>query len=320
MTEAVIHDDRSPVAGAGDRLPSSRAARWRRWWNKQGLWYLFLTPAAALLLTFMGYPLVQSLQLAFYKWGGLLPRKFIGLENFIELGRDPYFWAALWHTLVFSVLVPAGTVGIGLLLAVAISRQVFGWKLFRVGYYLPVLLSMTVVAALWVRIYEYNYGLLNSLLRLVGLDNLALPWIADVRYSLWSVIVVVIWQYAGFPMVVLLAAIENIPQDLHDAATIDGVTEWQRLKNVILPLVEPVLISVSILQIIASLKVFDVVYVLTKGGPSESSSVLGTYLYKQAFELSEFGYASAIAVVMFAIIFVLTYLSQRFAKYHEVEF
>ncbi len=268
----------------------------------------------------MGYPLFQSLQLAFYKWGGLLPRKFIGFQNFVELAHDPYFWGALWHTLVFAILVPAGTVIIGLLLAVAISRRVFGWRLFRVGYYLPVLLSMTVVGVLWVRIYEYNFGLLNSLLRLFGLGRLALPWLADVRYALWSVIAVPIWQYAGFPMVVLLAAIENIPQDLHDAATIDGVNEWQRLRSVILPLIQPVLMSISVLQVIFSLKVFDVVYVLTNGGPSQSSSVLGTYLYKQAFELSEFGYSSALAVVMFVIIFVLTYLTQRFVKYAEVEF
>jgi len=320
MTEAVTHDDRGLVAGAGGRPPSTGAARWRRWWNKQGIWYLFLAPAAVLLVAFMAYPLVQSLHTALFSWNGLQPRKFIGFQNFVELAHDPDFWAALWHTLVFSVVVPVGTVGIGLLLAVAISRRVFGHKVFRVGYYMPVLLAMTVVGILWVRIYEYNWGLLNSLLRLVGLGKLALPWIADIRYSLGSVMAVVIWQYAGFPMVVLLAAIENIPQDLHDAATIDGASEGQRLRNVILPLVQPVLISISILQVIASLKVFDVVFVLTKGGPSESSSVLGTYLYKQAFELSEFGYASAIAVVMFVIVFLLTYLTQRFVKYQEVEF
>ena len=295
---------------------------WRltRWWDRVGIWYLFLTPAFLLLLVFFAYPLADSLMLSFYKWKGLGARKFVGLDNFEALLDDRFFWGATWHTLVFALVVTLGTVGIGYLLATVISRRVYGWRAYRIGFYLPVMLSVVVVAALWVRIYEYNWGLLNTFLRAVGLDVLALPWLADVKYALAAVIVVPIWQYAGFPMIVTLAAIEGIPDDLHDAATIDGVSEWQRTWRLIFPLVRPVVASISILQIIFSLKVFDLVWVMTKGSPGNSTAVLGTFLFRQGFETQKYGYASAVAVVMFLIVFTLTYLYQRLVKFDAVEF
>jgi ABC-type sugar transport system permease subunit len=269
---------------------------------------------------FLAYPLVDSLSLSLYRWNGLAPRKFIGIENFERLVADRFFWGAVWHTMAFAFFVTLGTVGIGLLLAVAISRRVPAWKVFRVGYYLPVMLSLVVVGSLWTRIYEYNWGTLNVALRAVGLEAFALPWLADVKYALWSVIAVPIWQYTGFPMIVILAAIEGIPQDLHDAATIDGVNEWQRIRYLILPLTQPVVVSISMLQVISSLKVFDLVWVMTKGDPGNSSAVLGTFLYRQGFEQQKFGYASAVAVIMFAIVFTLTYAYQRLVRVESVEF
>lgn len=320
MSEAQSLTDERTAATDPNALVTKRIAKRLGWWDKYGIWYLFLAPAVLLLLTFMAYPLIESLRLGFFRWNGLKPPRFIGVENFVELAQDQFFWGALWHTLVFAAVATVGTVGIGFLLAVAIAQRVWGWPLFRVGYFLPVMLSMTVVGALWGRIYEFNFGLLNTFLRGIGLEMLALPWLADVRYSLWAIIIVTIWQYAGFPMIVLLAAIETIPQELHDAATIDGANEGQRIWHLTLPLIRPVLASISMLQVVFSLKVFDVIWVMTKGGPSESSAVLGTYLYRQGFELREFGYASAVAVVMFVIIFALTYFYQRLVKFEAVEF
>jgi ABC-type sugar transport system permease subunit len=181
------------------------------------------------------------------------------------------------------------------------------------------MLPMTVTGALWARIYETNYGLLNTLLRTVGLDHLASAWLGDVNLSLWAIVAVSIWQFSGFPMIVLLAAIENISQEIHEAATLDGVNEWQRIRYLTLPLIRPVLFSISMLQIIFSLKVFDLVWIMTKGGPGESSSVLGTYLYRKAFELRSYGYASAVAVIMFVVIFAITYAYQRLIKIEATE-
>ena len=284
------------------------------------IWYLFLAPAVIMLLMFMAAPLIQSLELAFYEWNGLRPREYIGLENFEELFDDRFFWGALSHTLTFAVFSMVGTVGIGLLLAMAISRRVPGASIYRFVYYLPVMLPMAVSAALWVRMYETNFGMLNVMLRSVGLEHLQGTWIASRETALGSVIAVAVWQFSGFPMIILLAAIENIPDDLHEAASLDGITEVKRLWYLVLPLIRPVLISISVLQFIFSLKVFDLVWVMTLGGPAESTSVLGTFLYKEAFRKQEYGYASAVAVVMFAVIFTITYVYQRLMRVEAVEF
>jgi len=283
-------------------------------------WYLFLAPALVLLVAFMGFPLYRSLELSLFQWKGLLPRKWVGLDNFVELFSDVYFWNSLTHTIIFALAATIGTVGLGLLLAVAISRRVPLHRLYRFAFYLPVMLPMTVVAALWARIYEPNFGLLNTTLNAIGLGGLAQPWLGSLSLSLPAIIVVVIWQYAGFPMIVLLAAIEGIPEELHQAATLDGANEFERLRYLIIPMIWPVLVSISVVQVIFSLKVFDIVWVMTKGGPAESSSVLGTYLYRRAFEQQEYGYASAVAVAMFAVIFTVTYLYYRLSKVDAVEF
>lgn len=283
-------------------------------------WYLFLAPALILLLGFMGFPLYRSLELSLFEWKGLMPRHWVGLENFERLFRDKYFWGALSHTVVFAIAATVGTVGVGFLLALAISRRVPLHGLFRFAFYLPVMLPMTVVAALWARIYEPNYGLLNTVLNNIGLGFLAQPWLGSLDLALPAIIVVCIWQYAGFPMIVLLAAMEGIPEDLHQAAELDGANEFQRMRDIVLPMIWPVLVSITVIQIIFSLKVFDLVWVMTKGGPAERSSVLGTYLYRKAFEQQEYGYASAVAVAMFAVIFTVTYLYYRLTKVDAVEF
>lgn len=286
----------------------------------RGIWYAFLAPALLLLALFMAFPLYRALELSLFEWKGLQPREWVGLDNFVELLQDRFFWNALRNTIVFALAATAGTVGLGLLLALAISRRMVGHGLFRFAFYLPVMLPNTVAAALWARILEPNFGLLNTFLATIGLGFLAQPWLASLDLSLWSIIGVVVWHYAGFPMIVLLAAIEGIPEDLHHAATLDGANEWERLRFLIIPMIWPVLVSISVIQIIFSLKVFDIVWIMTKGGPAESSSVLGTYLYKRAFEQQEYGYASAVAVAMFSVIFTVTYLYYRLTKVDRVEY
>ena len=296
------------------------ASRREHWLKRNLIWYLFIAPAVIMLLLFMAVPLVQSLELAFYEWNGLRPREYIGIENFEELFDDRFFWGALSHTLTFAIFSMVGTVGIGLLLAMAISRRVLGASIYRFVFYLPVMLPMAVTAALWVRMYETNFGMLNVMLRSVGLEHLQGTWIASRETALGSVIAVAIWQFSGFPMIILLAAIENIPEDLHEAASLDGINEMQRIWHLVLPLIRPVLISISVLQFIFSLKVFDLVWVMTLGGPAKSTSVLGTFLYKEAFRKQEYGYASAVAVVMFVVIFSITYAYQRLMRVEAVEF
>jgi multiple sugar transport system permease protein len=286
---------------------------------KARLAYLFLTPAFLLLLIFIAYPLVRSLVLSLYEWNGITQPKFIGLANFKLLFQDDTFLKAVYNTIAFSILTTAGTVLIGLMLAVAIERRVKGWTVFKVIYFLPVMMSMTVVGLLWGQLYDPTFGPINVMLKAIGVARPPV-WMGSPGVALYAIIAVAIWQYSGFPMIVLLAAMENIPLDIHDAATIDGVNVWQRIIRIIFPMIRQVFAVIVMLQIIFSLKVFDVIWVMTQGGPGESTTVLGIYLYRNAFIYTYFGYGSAIAVVMTAIIFTLSMLYQRFIRPEAIEY
>jgi len=195
-----------------------------------------------------------------------------------------------------------------------------GWQVYRIAFFIPVMMSGVVVATLWANMFEYNHGLFNTVLRGIGLDGLAQNWLGDRNVALMSVMLVPIWQSVGFPMIVLLAAIEGIPQEMHDAATMDGVNEWQRIWGLIVPLIKPVLASITMLSIIGAMKVFDLVLVMTKGGPAFSTQVLGYYLFETAFRSGNFGYGSAIAVVMFVVVFAVAYGYVRGVRIESVEY
>lgn len=283
-------------------------------------WYLFIAPASLMLLTLMAYPLFDTLRLSLFKWGGLGPQTFIGLRNFSKLFGDEIFWRALGNSFIFAIVVPFFTVSIGLFLGVAISRRLRGWQVYRIAFFIPVMMSGVVVATLWANMFEFNHGLFNTVLRSIGLDALVQNWLGDRNVALISVMLVPIWQSVGFPMIVLLAAIEGIPQDMHDAATMDGVNEWQRIWGLIVPLIKPVLASITMLSIIGAMKVFDIVLVMTKGGPAFSTQVLGYYLFETAFRSGYFGYGSAIAVVMFVVVFAIAYAYVRGVRIESVEY
>jgi ABC-type sugar transport system permease subunit len=281
--------------------------------------YLFLTPAFLLLITFIGYPLVRSLVLSLYEWNGITRPEFIGLTNFQFLLRDRTFWLALRNNLTFSALSTGGTVIIGFWLALAVERRVSGWPIFKVVYFLPVMMSMTVVGILWGRFYDPTYGPINLLLKAIGVADPPV-WLGHPKTALYAIIAVSIWQYSGFPMIIFLAAMENIPQELHDAATIDGVSTWQRVRHLIFPMVKQVFAVIVMLQIIFSLKVFDIIWVMTEGGPGEASTVLGVYLYRTAFRYTQFGYGSTVAVMMTIIIFTLSLIYLRFIRPEQIEY
>jgi ABC-type sugar transport system permease subunit len=276
--------------------------------------YLFLLPSLLLLLVFIVVPLFKSFQYSLYSWDGISTPTFIGLENFRQVLQDPDFGIALKNNIIFTVLTTFGTVVIGFLLAVAIERRVRGWAIFKFTYFIPVMIAMTVVGVLFNRIFEPSFGILNRFLGLIGLESLQMAWLGDPNIALYSIIAVTIWQYSGFTMLLLLAAMEGIDPSIHDAATIDGVSTFQRIVNIIYPNIKRVVLIVTMLQIIFSFKVFDIVWVMTYGGPGNASEVLGTFLYKTAFRSYQFGYASAIAVAMTVIIFVISLIYSYFSR------
>lgn len=298
---------RTRGAALGGRLRRARVA------------YLFVAPAYLLMLAFMAYPLVESLLLSFYEWNGIGPRVFVGLDNFRFLVEDTIFLRALKNNLIFSALTTAGTVVLGFLLAVAVERRVLGWSVFKIVYFLPVMMSGTVVGLLWGRLYDPTYGPINSLLHSLGWENPPV-WLGDPNVALYAIILVTIWQYAGFPMVMFLAGMESIPPEIHDAATLDGVNAWQRMTQIILPLVKHVVSVMVLLQLIFSFKVFDIIWAMTSGGPGDATTVLGIHLYRESFTYTHFGYGAVIAVVMFAIIFAMFTVYQRLFRVEQIEY
>ncbi len=279
------------------------AAAARRW-RLHAAGYLFTGPAIVVLASFLLYPIGYSVWLSFHEWSGYTPRwgPFVGLDNYVALARDEVFWKATWNSIVFVAVRTPIEVGLGFVLALLLNRKMPARSLLRTLFFVPVVMSLIVVTIIFQRIYEPNTGLLNTFLRGIGLGALAHPWLGDPASALPAVIAVSIWKNVGFSLVILLAGLQGLPQDVIDAARVDGANAWQLTLRVIAPLMRPILALTALLSIIGGLKVFDLVFIMTRGGPTYSTEVLATMLYRQAFELNEMGAASAIAVILVALV------------------
>lgn len=270
-------------------------------------WMGFLLPALAVYAVFLIYPIVQSGVLSFSSWAGPgRPKTSVGFGNYAELLQDPIFWLSLRNTgalLLVSVFLQL-PVGLGLALIVTSARR--ARRFWRAMYFLPTLMSTVAVAILWRFVYSPEYGIINGFLRWVGLDSWTQGWLGQTSTALWAVIAANLWQWAPFYMIIYIAAILGIDREIYEAAEMDGATPFQQFRFITLPLLVPVLITTSILSLAGSIKAFDLVYIMTLGGPSNSTELLATYMFRQGFRNYRLGYASAVAMVMFAITFVIT--------------
>jgi ABC-type sugar transport system permease subunit len=280
--------------------------------------YLFLTPAFALMAAFILYPLVRGMYLSLFEWNGIFPPEYVGLLNFEYLLEDTTFFKALRNNIQYSIFTTLGTTVLGFSLAYAIERRVRGWRIFKVAYFIPVMMSGTVVGLLWGLMYDPTFGPINRFLALFGIPGP--EWLGDPDTAMWAVIAVTIWQYTGFSMIIFLAALEAIPVDIQEAATLDGISHLQRVFLIQLPLVRSVFAVWTMLQIIFSFKVFDLVFAMTGGGPGEATVVLGVHLYNTAFRFTQFGYGSALAVAMAAIIILLTIVYMLLVNIDPIEY
>ena len=266
--------------------------------------YAFTGPALLILGAFLLYPIGYSLALSLHEWDGYTPRwgAFVGAENYRALAGDEVFWRATLNSVVFVVVRTPLEVGLGFVLALLLNRRLPARALLRTLFFVPVVMSLIVVTLIFQRVYEPNTGLLNTLLQAVGLGAWAHPWLGDPATALPAVIAVSVWKNVGFSLVILLAGLQGLPQDVLEAARVDGANAWQLTRRVIVPLMRPILALTALLSIIGGLKVFDLVFIMTRGGPTYSTEVLATMLYRQAFELNEMGAASAIAVILVALV------------------
>jgi ABC-type sugar transport system permease subunit len=268
---------------------------------------LFLAPGFLMYAAFTVYPVLRTFYNSVHtiKPHGVV--QFVGLANFGELlSVDPVFWKAVSNTAIFTIVATIADVVGGLLLAMCLFSQVPFAKFMRVVWFTPVLMSYVVVGIIWVWIYDYDWGFANTVLRWLGLSSLEQSWLGDPRTALWSVMVAHIWKWLGFNMIIFLAALYALPSEVLGAAELDNCGAFAKLVYIIIPMLRPTIVNLLILSFIGKMMIFDLVWIMTGGGPLWSTETVSTYVYKRAFDWNTFdlGYPSAIAVLWFAIILI----------------
>jgi raffinose/stachyose/melibiose transport system permease protein len=281
------------------------------WW--------FVVPALLVYAVVVLYPSITGVAYAFTDWSGIGGKSFNGLANFRALFGDERAMGALRNTLLLTVAIVIVQNGVGLLLALGVNARIKSRTVLRVIFFAPVVVSPVMVAFLWKYVYNPDpHAGLNGLLGLLGLGGLRQDWLGDPSLALWSVAGMVVWQYAGYSMVIFLAGLEAVPADLHEAAMIDGAGRFQQFRYITWPLLAPSLTINIMLSTIGGLKLFDQVYAATGGGPGYASETLSTVLYKQAFVFGKFGYSTAIALVLALFVAAVSLVQIAYLRGREV--
>ncbi len=298
---------------AAPAAPSRRSFfRWRP--EQQWEAYLFILPSLLGFLLFVFLAVSISFGISFVDWGLTGPRGFVGLANYRELLRDPVFARTAGNTLFYIVTIVPFQLILGLLMAIALNQAIRGTELFRMIYFLPVVTAI-VAGAIVFRLLLARNGPVNDALGwlggTIGLDVRLPDLLGSARYSKWSVVLLTLWKNTGFTMVVYLAALQGVPPELVDAAKVDGAGAWQRLRNVTIPMISPSTFFLFVLQTIGAFQLFTEPFVMTRGGPAQSSMPVVQYIYQNAFQYTRMGKASAIAWFLFIFIFGFTLIQNR---------
>jgi ABC-type sugar transport system permease subunit len=285
--------------------------------------YLFILPVVVFFAIFVAYPFVRSFYLSLTQWSGFGSPTFVGTRNFENLMSDDVFWKALRDTIFFTVVTAVLQTVLPMLLSVMLNKRWRGTVLFRTLLFIPAIISYVVTGVLWQLLYDPNFGTRNEGLRAIGLGGLARAWLADPSLVLPALIVVSLWQSLGLFTLIFVAGLQGIDPTLYEAARIDGAGGWDQFRHITVPQLKVVTGVVITLNILNGLKVFDLIYVMTQGGPNHSSEVLGTYLYNLAFGSSaggtpSLGYSTAISMIVFALCMVATLVQFRVSRERHV--
>jgi multiple sugar transport system permease protein len=292
---------------------TGRAAPRSRLRRREGLFgYLFISPWIIGFLIFTAGPMVASLLLSFTNWSILGGGNWVGTYNYRTLVNDPLFWTAIRVTFTFGAISVPLDVLASLLLALLLNQRFWGRPLFRALFYLPELVPSVATSILWIWAYNTNFGIFNYLLGLLGIPPV--PWLENPSWVIPSFIILSLWTSGGSRMIIFLAGLQTVPRDLLEAAHLDGANAWQRFRNVTLPMISPVLLFNLILTTIGAFQVFTSPYVMTGGGPGNASLFYVLYLYRNAFQYMQMGYASALAWVLFLILLVFTLAQFRIMR------
>ena len=297
--------------------PQPRSGRLRetlRQIRKNGSAYLFLAPGLIHFMIFTLFAVSFAFFISFHEWNIIRPEKpYVGLENYLRLFQDKRFLRAVINTFTFMVGVPLNLIS-GLAVALLLNTKVRGQAIFRTMFYIPTITPLVVSAIIWKWVYQGDYGLLNYYLLKVGIIQEKIFWLADPDLALPALILMGIWGGTGSTMVIYLAGLQSIPEEMYDAAKVDGANLWQRLLYVTIPLLRPTTFFLFITGIIGAFQIFTEVYIMTNGGPLNRTTTIGYYLYINAFREFEMGYATAMAFVLFAMIFIFTLIQWKYTR------
>jgi multiple sugar transport system permease protein len=309
----------------------STATTRRGGWNpgRQNEAYLFLLPSFLGFLLFVAGPVVASLALSFMDWNLINPPKFVGLANYTALfTRDPVFGTAFWNTVFYMVTIVPLQLATGLAIALALNQGLRGAKIYRLIYFMPVVSSVVAVALVFQSMFNRDYGAISAIFWWLG-DTTGLPiappdWLNSSFWIKPAIVILTVWKNMGFTMVIYLAGLQALPEELYDAAKVDGAGAWARFRNITLPLISPTTFFLLIIQMIGAFQLFSEPFVMTRGqgGPANAATSIVFYIYQTAFKYNRMGSASAIAWVLFIFIFAFTLIQNRLQRrwvHYEVE-
>jgi multiple sugar transport system permease protein len=290
----------------------------RGWWNRNQrllIPYIFIAPNVIVFAVFMFVPILLAFYISLNEWTLIGSPTFVGLGNYLDMFEDSEFLRAFYNTGVYTVGTVPTSIALGLVVALGLNRTLPGRPLLRSIFFVPVIISLVAVALIAGWLFNDNYGIINAALSAVGIGDV--PWLSSSRWAMISLIITTLWIRLGFNMVVYLAALQSIPTELFDAARVDGANGWRRFRHITWPLLGPTTFLLVIINIIYSLHVFDLIYVMTGGGPGFSTTVLVQYIYQMAFTEGQMGYASAIGVVLYLLLIVFTVFQWRVTRQGE---
>lgn len=273
--------------------------------------YLYILPMILFLCVFVFFGIAYNLVISLYDWNGISEKVFVGLDNYAEMFGDPKFFEALSHTLQFLLICIPGSMALGLVFAVLLHGTTVLTNLFKTIYFIPYVIAIVTIGVTFQGIYEPNFGLLNEILRGMGLNSLAHSWLADPDIALYAIMAAWIFSHTGFYLLIYYTSLLNIDQEIFEAARIDGANVFRQFIGIIVPSLKGSHMTLLILGVISALKVFDLVWIMTEGGPAGSTELMSTFLFRSALLEYKTGYSSAISVVLLMIALIYTVFQMR---------
>ncbi len=281
--------------------------------NKKTI-FLLVAPGFLLFLFMVFVPIVMSGYYGTTDWNGMSAYKFVGLDNYIHVINDEIFWRSLWHAVLLALATVLLQHPFAILIGILLTHTGRWEKVFRTIYFIPAVISVVVVAKLWQGIFQPSFGFLNKFLEAIGLDSLKHDWLGDPNTAIWAIIITVMWQGFGYAFLLYYAGLQSIPREIHEAGMIDGASSFTLYTKIIIPLLAPMMRVAITIAVITCLKQMETVFLMTGGGPFDSTQFLGNYLYKTAFTSSLYGYGNAISVLFVVICLIITVVLNKALK------